>query len=112
MQVRAYRRRIYVILSVAVIDFPLWIELRHQEWVGAGVITFLMFAVTAHRMAQIGWDRIWAVPYCCVALSPFSMLVLLPTLDPWVSLYCVAALHLPVMVWPSGNRQTPDGSGS
>src|SRR5260370_22488192 len=109
MQVKAYRRRSYVIAAV-LIDLLLWIELRRHEWIGAGAFLFVMLDLTARRMSEIGWERMWVVPYCCVTLSPLSMLVFWPSLNPWVAFSCVAALHIPVSVWPSSNRQTRQAS--
>ena len=105
MQDRKYRRYHYVIAAVTFIDLPLWIELRHQEWILAGLSLGLMLALTARRMAQIGWDKLWVYPYCCAVLCPLSMLVFWPSLSPWVTFSCMAALHIPVMVWPPATRE-------
>lgn len=110
MQGKVYRRRTHVIAAIAVVDPPLWIELRRHEWIGAAALMFLMLAVTARRMSEIGWDRAWAVPYCCVTISgPLAMLVVWPSVNPWVAFSFVAALHLPVMVWPATKSRQASG---
>jgi len=106
MQVQAYPRYRYVISAVPFIDFPLWIELRHHAWITSATLLLLMLVITAERMAEIGWERKWAIPYCCVTVSPFAALVLLPNMNPWVVFGCVAALHIPVMAWPQTNQQS------
>lgn len=101
MPVHTYPRYRYVVSAIAFIDIPLWFEARHRDWVLVGASLFVMLVLTAARMREIGWDQIWAVPYCFWTVSPLSFLYLRPSLNSWIAFACIAALQTPVMVWPA-----------
>lgn len=105
MPVQAYPRYRYVVSAIVFIDLPLWIEARHRDWVLVGASLFVMLVLTVARMREIGWDQIWAVPYCFWTVSPLSFLYLRPTLSPWIAFACIAALQTPVMAWPASESR-------
>jgi hypothetical protein len=104
-QIGWYSRFRYVVSAIVFIDLPLWFEIRRRDWVLAGVCLFLMLAITYRRIGEIGWDKRWVVPYCCLTLTPLALLYIWPSWNPWLAFSLVAALHFPVMAWPASTRE-------
>ena len=104
MEHRVYPRYRYVVSTIVFSDFPLELAVRYHEWIFIGVIALVLLFLTVHRLIDIGWQRRWAVPLCCVGMSPAMVLYSRPSVSLWLILGCMAVLQVPVMAWP--NKKT------
>jgi len=100
MEHRVYPRYRYVVSTLVFLDFPLELAVRYHEWLFVTVIALGLLFLTVHRLIDIGWQRSWAVPLCCVGMSPALILYARPNVSLWWILGCMAVLQVPVMAWP------------
>jgi hypothetical protein len=112
MEHRVYPRLHYVITTVVFVDFPLGLAVQHHAWFFIGVIGLVLLILTVHRLIDIGWQRGWAVPLCCVGMSPALILYARPSVGLWWILGCMAVLQVPVMAWPKKKTGTALPSAS
>ncbi len=106
MEHRVYPRYRYVVSTIVFSDFPLELAVRYHEWIFIGVIALVLLFLTVHRLIDIGWQRRWAVPLCCVGMSPAMVLYSRPSVSLWLILGCMAVLQVPVMAWLEKKTET------
>jgi uncharacterized membrane protein YhaH (DUF805 family) len=107
MENRTYSKYRYLISVVAFIDFPLWVAIRHHEWVIAIVLFIPMTLLATRRFAEAGWRGTWAALWCFETISPLALLYFFPGVNQWLALLCVVALQVPLMLWPSMRPERP-----
>ena len=107
METRTYSKYRYLISVVAFIDFPLWVAIRHHDWTVAMVLFIPMTLLAVRRFTEAGWRGIWAALWCFETISPLTLLYFFPGLNPWFALFCVVALQIPLMLWPSMKSELP-----
>ena len=111
MEHSVYPRYRYVVSTIVFVDFPLELAVRYHDWLFVVVIALVLLFLTSHRLIDVGWNRYWAVPLCCVGLSPAAVLHFRPSVSLWLVLGCMAILQVPVMAWP-GVPPSSEGGGS
>jgi hypothetical protein len=106
MEHRIYPRYRYVIATIIFADFPLELAVRYHEWLSVVVIALVLLFLAVHRLIDIGWQRRWAVPLCCIGMSPALVLYSRPGVSLRLILGCMAVLQVPIMAWPEKQTGT------
>lgn len=95
-----YSRSRYVVTAIVFLDLPLELAVKHHAWFFVAAMVLSLLFLTTHRLIDVGWQRLWAVPLCCAGISPTLALYSWPDLDLWLILGFMAILQVPVMAWP------------